>query len=76
MTSPEGSQQDGKKTVEQLGRSQDSEQHPPVAEEQVQLLVPDIGWQDTSQIDCIRVASITPGMLNAISPSREGLHNQ
>ena len=75
MISPEWSQQNGEKAVDQLGSSQDSEQHPPVEEEQVELLVPDIGGQDTSQIYCVCITTIPPGMLHAISHSREGLNS-
>ena len=75
MISPEGPQHDGEKAVAQLGSSQESEQHPPVTEEQIELLVPDIGRQDTSQTDFSYSPSSTPGMLDTISSSGEGLNN-
>ena len=63
----------GEEAVDQLCRSQESEENPPVGEEEIHLLVPDIGWEDTAQIGCIGVATVTPGMLHTFSPCREGL---
>ena len=73
MVSPEGFQNDGEKAVDQLGGPQDGEEDPPVGEEQIQLLVPDVSWEDTTQMGCTQIQSKTPGMLDTLSPSREGL---
>ena len=74
MVSPEGFQNDGEKAVDQLGGPQDGEEDPPVREEQIQLLVPDIGRQDTSQVDYIPTTSAMK-ILHTVGPRREGLNN-